>query len=174
MAVVDIVALIAPPASPAQVGTPTKWGAVERELGVAFPSDYRQFLRVYGTGYLGRFYSVWNPFGGAEFADHVRLICGYERDSRRQFPQYLPYPIYPESPGFLPWGSDDNGNYYGWLTEGHPDGWPVLTNEVRGHGYRLFRGTMTEYLVAVFRGEVRPLAGGYPAPDDLVFRGYHT
>ena len=86
-----------------------------------------------------------------------------------QFPQYYPYPICPEFPGFLPWGSDDNGNYYRWLTEGPADRWMVLTNEVRGQGYWLHNRTMTEYLAGVFRGEIAALASDYPAPGDLVF-----
>jgi SMI1-KNR4 cell-wall len=171
MAVADVTALIPSPAFPNQVGSLDEWRAVERELGVTLPLDFREFVFTYGTGQLGRFYSVWNPFWGSEFVQQVRLICGYERESQQQFPQYFPYSIYPESPGFLPWGSDDNGNYYGWLTEGPPDRWPVLSNEVRGGGYRLHRCTMTEYLGGVFRGEIIALAGEYPGQDDLVFRG---
>lgn len=171
MAVADVTALIVPPAVPNQVGTLDEWRAVERELGVTLPSDFREFVLAYGTGLLGRFYAVWNPFTGAEFTDHVRLICGYERGLQQQFPQYYPYPIYPESPGFLPWGSDDNGNYYGWLTDGPPDRWPVLSNGVRGKGYQLHHRTMTEYLAGVFRGEIIPLASEYPGPEDLVFQG---
>jgi hypothetical protein len=170
MSVADIIDLIRPPATPQQVGTLTEWKNVERELGVLYPSDFREFIFVYGTGLLGRFYSVWNRFGGTDFVEHVRLICKYERESQLEFPEYFPHPIYPESPGFLPWGSDDNGNYYGWLTHGPPDKWPVLSNEVRGEHYRLHGCTMTQYLAGVFRGQIVPLATDFPGPDDLVFQ----
>lgn len=170
MTLAAIVGLIPPPPAPSEVGTLTDWQAVEEELGITFPRDYREFVFAYGSGYLGQFYQVWNPFRGAAFVRHVRLICGYDRDFRRQFPQYSPHPIYPESPGYLPWGSDDNGNYYGWLTEGPPDQWPVLSNEVRGKHFQIHRVTMTGYLAGVFHGEIKPLAGGYPNPEDLTFR----
>ena len=170
MAAADITALIRPPAVPNQVGTLIEWQAVEQQLGVTLPLDFREFIFAYGTGQLGRFYWVWNPFRGSTFVEQVRLICGYERELQRQFPQYYPYPIYPECPGFLPWGSDDNGNYYGWLTDGPPDQWLVLSNGVRGQGYRLHRCNMTGYLAGVFRGEIKPLASGYPCPEDFVFQ----
>jgi hypothetical protein len=170
MATADVIALISPPATPHEVGTLAEWQAIEQVLGVTFPSDFREFVFAYGSGQLGQFYWVWNPFWGPEFLREVRDVCGSEGDLRRQYPDFYPYPIYPERPGFLPWGSDDNGNYYGWLTEGPSDRWPVLTNNMRGRGYRLFQGTMTEYLAGVFRGEVKPLAGDYPGPDDLVFQ----
>jgi hypothetical protein len=172
MAIRDVTALIPPPAEPSQVGTLADWQAVERELGLTLPSDYRDFVFTYGTGDLARFYRVWNPFQGSEFVDLVRRICGYEQESQRQFPERFPYPIYPECPGFLPWGSDDNGNYYGWLTEGLADQWPVLTNAVRGQGYLLHRCSMTDYLARVLRGEIRPLASDYPSLEDLVFNAY--
>jgi hypothetical protein len=169
MTVADLTALIPPPVTAKQVGTLVEWQAVERELGIILPSDFRDFVLTYGTGQLGNFYSVWNPFAGPEFIEHVLRICGFERKSKQEFPQYFPYPIYPECPGFLPWGSDDNGNYYGWLTGGPADRWPVLSNAIRGEGYRLHDLAMTEYLAGVFRGEISPLASGYPRLEDFVF-----
>lgn len=171
MVVVDIATLIPPPAIPIQVGSLADWQAVEQELGVTFPTDFREFIFKYGTGYLGSFYSVWNPFWSSnKFVESVRLICAAERESQGRFPEFFPYAIYPDSPGFLPWGSDDNGNYYGWLTEGSADEWSVLSNEVRGLGYRLHCCTMTEYLAKVFGGEIRPLCADIFGPDDFIFR----
>ena len=169
MAIDGITSLIAPPPVPKQVGTVADWQVVERELGIVLPSDYRDFILSYGTGQLANLYSVWNPFRGSEFIEQVRLVCRCEQEFQKQFPHRCPYAIHPQRPGFLPWGTDENGNYYGWLTEGPSDKWPVLSNNVRGHGYKLYRLTMTEYFAAVLRGEILPLASDYPCSDDLVF-----
>ena len=56
------------------------------------------------------------------------------RETERDWPHRVPYPIYPDQPGLLPWGNDENGNDYYWLTEGAPDTWRVLSDEVRGEG----------------------------------------
>jgi SMI1-KNR4 cell-wall len=48
-----------------------EWQTVERELGVRFPTDYRDFVLNYGSGQLARFYEVWNPFSGAAYIKHV-------------------------------------------------------------------------------------------------------
>jgi hypothetical protein len=172
MAIDDVVRLIPPPPRPSGVGTPDEWRAVERELGLTFPADYRDFVSAYGTGMFATEYEVYNPFGGAEYLDHVRYLCRIEADFRRQLPARVPYPAWPEPGGVFPWGADQNGNYYLWLTAGPPDRWPVLTNEVRGHGYREHHCTMTEYVSGVLAGRIRPLIGGdFPGPDNFVFVG---
>ena len=47
----------------------------------------------------------------------------------------VPYPVYPEPGGLLPWGGIRDGGYAFWLTgPGEPVGWPVvLASEKCGH-----------------------------------------
>lgn len=171
MALTEVTALIPPPPRPSGVGTPEEWRAIERELGLTLPTDYREFVSTYGTGRLAVEYLIYSPFWGAEYLNHVRYLCQLETDFRAQFPHRVPYPVWPEPGGVLPWADDQNGNYYLWLTEGPPDQWEVLTNQVRGHGYQRHRCTMTGYLAGVLRGEIRPLIGDFPSPEVMFFTG---
>jgi hypothetical protein len=171
MALAVVTGLVPPPARPSGVGTLEQWRAAERELDLVFPTDYREFVFAYGTGTFATEYSVYSPFWGAEYFDHVRYLCQIEREFRVEFPNRVPYPVWPEPGGVFPWGSDQNGNYYLWLTDGPPDLWQVVTNEPRGHGYREHDCTMTEYLAGVMLGRIRPLIGDFPTPDCFVFRG---
>jgi hypothetical protein len=84
----------------------------------------------------------------------------------------VPYPVFPEKGGILPWGRDENGNDYSWLTEGLPDLWKVVQNNVRGKGYALHECSMTGFLVGVLEGRIKPLASDYPRPEDFVFHPY--
>ncbi|HEV7405312.1 MAG TPA: SMI1/KNR4 family protein [Chthoniobacteraceae bacterium] len=166
--------LVEPPKRPSEVGSLAQWEAVERQLGVVLPSDYRDFVFTYGTGHFAHFYGVYNPFASSEWIalwPSVQRVCAGERQIKRHFPDAVPYPVYPDQPGLLPWGGDDNGNYYFWMTKGAPDTWKVLSDEVRGEGFQEYGCTMTEFLTGVLCGEFKPLAGDYPKDEDRVFEG---
>ena len=84
-----------------------------------------------------------NPLG-AGAADEVEYQLGFE----------LPVAVHPASPGFLPWAADENGNKFGWLTEGPPDGWLVVVfgHESEGTPER-HPGPMTAFLARLLSGE---------------------
>ena len=163
-----LIELISPPTNPVSVGSESEWVRTERELGIRLPTDFHDFIKSYGSGLLGNFYWVWNPYL-AEFVEQVNEISKIENQCKATLPEYYPFKIFPDSPGFLPCASDDNGNYYGWLTKGNPDQWTTLTHEVRGSGFKEYEMTFTEYLLAVFKREIKPLAGGYPLDSDFIF-----
>src|SRR5262245_9764620 len=118
MAIENLKAFIPPPESPIQ--NSGDWSAVEYELGVVFPSDFKDLIRVYGTGaFYGRL-AIENPLrkwgrdGIREYLSayhELRDACEYS------------FPLFPESPGLLPWGGDSNGHLYCWWTDGAPDVW---------------------------------------------------
>src|SRR6266704_1970342 len=121
MSIERLKALVAPPVQPFEVGTLDQWQKVERELGTQLPSDYRDFVFTYGSGLFAQFYRIYNPFAASEFTalnTSVQRVCAAERETKRDWPDRVPYPIYPDQPGLLPWGNDENGNDYYWLTEG--------------------------------------------------------
>lgn len=169
MALADLLALVPPPVVPKVVGSLADWRAVEHTLGLVFPTDYREFIFAYGTGMFATEYAVFNPFAGAKYLDQVRYLCQIEQDMRKQFPSRCPHPIHPEPGGLFPWACCNNGNYYCWLTKGEPDTWQVVTNAVRGEGYREHGCSMSEYLAGVLRGEIKPLIGDFPSPDCFRF-----
>jgi SMI1-KNR4 cell-wall len=125
------------------------------QLGLRLPSDYKQFWRCYGAGEfvdpprLG--IQVWDPFSDYYF-DKISADC----DSLRRWGEAVPYSVYPEVPGLLPWGSDDNGYTLYWLTEGHPDMWPVLFRPPREHTYfERIDLSMTSYLAGCFSQRIK-------------------
>jgi hypothetical protein len=71
-----------------------------------------------------------------------------------------------------PWGRDENGNHYYWLTEGVPAEWVVVQNSARGTGCAQHECSMTEFLVGILEGRIEPLASGYPSPEVFVFYPY--
>lgn len=172
MAIEPLKKIVTPPQRASEVGTLEKWHEVERQLGVELPSDYRDFVFAYGSGLFARFYRVYNPFAASEWTalySSVQRVCGWQRDTKRQWPKRVPYPIYPEQRGILPWGNDENGNDYFWVVDGPADTWSVVSDATRGEGFREYGCTMTEFLKKVLLGECKALASEYPTEEDRVF-----
>jgi hypothetical protein len=165
---------VPPPGKPVDVGSLEDWRAAERELGLALPSDYRDFIFTYGTGLFARFFRLYNPFatGAMGLLPSVQETCEWRRRTKRDFPERVPYPIYPESPGILPWGNDENGHDYYWFTQGAPDQWTVLSDNVRGSGFAEHRCSLTEYLTGILLGRIKPLAADCFTEEDRVFKPF--
>jgi SMI1-KNR4 cell-wall len=175
MSIETLKKLVPPPPRPSEVGTIEEWQAVERQLGLVLPSDYRGFVFTYGSGLFAGFYRVYNPFAASKYSalySSIERVCSGEREFKRDWPERVPYSIYPEQPGILPWGNDENGNNYYWLTDGSPDTWAVLSDEVRGEGFREYGCTMTEFLTNVLEYRCKALAGDYPTDKDRVFKAW--
>ena len=165
MSIHKLKSLVPPPTRLFEVGNIDQWQAVEQKLGLVLPADYRDFVFTYGTGLFAEFYRVYNPFAVDEWMNlsaSIERDCGWVRETKRDSPSRVPYPIFPEPSGLLPWGNDENGNYYYWITSGSPDSWLVVSDELRGEGFREYGRCMTDFLCEVLTGKIEALAGDYP------------
>lgn len=151
MSLDELLTLLRPPAEP--VAHSGDWSAVEIELGVGFPSDYKEFLSVYGVGSLRESFWVLSPFSARpgfglqeklafERRKHHDLIEDYQLD-------VLPYPIFPEQGGILPWGSTAGGCMCSWVTVGSPDNWTVFVENPE-FDWEEFECSMTTFLADAF------------------------
>ena len=145
----------APPADP--LDGSGDWDAAERDLGTALPADFKELIRLYGTGTFGGVYLA-NPlqqWGRDMIRDH---IAGHQelRDALE-----FALPLFPERPGFLPWGSDSHGHLYCWWVDGPPDGWTVAQvahgEEETPHHSPV---GITEFLVAYLLNRYQAMLGG--------------
>ncbi|HEY2082197.1 MAG TPA: hypothetical protein VGI88_05385, partial [Verrucomicrobiae bacterium] len=119
MALDELKAIVRPPQRPSEVGDFAAWREIESKIGLILPSDYKGFVFTYGTGLFARFYRIYNPFSLSKFmALHpsIQRTCAGIGEIKRAWPAQVPYAIYPSVPGLLPWGNDENGNDYYWLT----------------------------------------------------------
>jgi hypothetical protein len=140
--------LMSPPDEPLDPGEPDAWPAIELQLGLRLPSDYKAFIATYGSGAIADFINVFNPFSENP---HVRLVDAAESVAAtyreiRAF-EHIPFPIHPEPGGLLPWGSSDNGDVLFWVADppDAPDEWSIAVSEVRGPGWYRHPGPLVRF-----------------------------
>jgi hypothetical protein len=62
MVIDALIPVLPPPTAPREIGATIAWGNVHRRLGAVLPEDYIQFIKRYGTGEIGGWLTVLNPF----------------------------------------------------------------------------------------------------------------
>lgn len=169
MAIEALTNIVLPPNEPTDVGGDKDWTEVEESLGLALPTDYKDYINLYGTGELAGCIWVYNPFAGSHHNNllaQVRALLNTWRptprvgeilnmgtDTRVGFGAIeFPYPLYPEPGGLLPWGHVDNGAELFWQTSGSPEKWTVVISEARGPEFEEYKVSMAEFLVSLLSG----------------------
>jgi hypothetical protein len=161
-----IAKLIPPPRSPR--GLDQSWNAVERELGLALPRDYKEFIDLYGSGQLSSsegWAVIWNFRDASLFGKHLReALCGeesiiqsYKRlATETDYP--CPHPTYPEPGGLLPFASVNDVQNLNWLTIGAPDCWDVVYFHFDGLEFTRLQGdSFGRCLLKMLRQEYKGL-----------------
>ncbi|MEO0931109.1 MAG: SMI1/KNR4 family protein, partial [Pseudomonadota bacterium] len=100
------------------------WGALPEDFGGRFPEAYVDFVSTYGTGSIGGFLWVLNPFSQnpSLSLDQARYFRDAYQSLRDDFPQYY----LRNADDFLPWAFTDNGDAIVWITnEDNPNEWSV-------------------------------------------------
>lgn len=139
-----------------------QWGTVEAEVRAPLPQDYKDFVRLYGNGYFMEFLGIYMPKARNH---HIRL----ERMVRVVSSGYadwddLPYPMWPQEGGLIPFGGTDNGDQLFWLPQGTPDEWTVVIFDRGGLCFEAVDRDLTGFLAGLATGEVQPNA----FPEDLL------
>jgi len=137
--------LMPPPKLP--VGAIGDWHHIENKLGTRLPSDYKEFVRIYGAGAIGEMpICVSSPF--STINNLQQQIDGTTEGYRlmRKLGWELPYSIFPEQNGLLAWGNTGNGDYLNWLTRGDPDTWLIVVWYSAGAEFLRFEIGMVNFL----------------------------
>lgn len=147
----ELIDAVPPPEKPRENGPLENLSVIENALGTSLPKDIVEFGMQYGTGMFADTLEVYNPFSG-RYLESVSQVSGCYRDLKRaEGDQFIPFEIYPKSPGLLVSGSDANGHMMFWLTEGRPEDWPLVLMTVDATFERLDM-SITTFLARIFSG----------------------
>lgn len=123
----------------------SEWLAIMDKFGVRLPTDFQDFIGIYGTGTVGDFVLIFNPFSPDKYSNlffNMEFILSSAYQAKE-----FPLPLYPQSGGLLPFAKTDDGDYLWWKTEGEADNWTIVVTEVRSDNYEVYPMTMTDFLV---------------------------
>ena len=116
--------------------------------GTCFPADFRGYLSYFGTGWLGDFFVIWNPFSKIEYMNwqqQSQETLRAFKEIQREFPEFFGHWIfYPEPGGLLPCGRTENGDTLFWVTKNQPDRWTIAVG--REEPLDFYTGSLCEFL----------------------------
>jgi len=150
--------ILPPPIHPIGAILASDWAVTEAELGTCLPCDYKEFISLYGTGYIDNFLAIFSPASKNKFINIVeRSKSDLEglRDLRISYPSQYHFERYPASGGLLGFGTTDNGEILYWRTSGPPDDWNVVVYEARGPEYFEYSGNMMSFLIELLSRTIR-------------------
>ena len=155
--------LVPPPLDPRNATG--DWAALEAEMGLVFPDDYKQFIGAYGTGTMCSLFEIDSPFRLSEIyqmpAKEAWITrTGIYHELDRFSDSFSPYSIYPKNSGLLPCATYGTTDIIGWLMNLDPNLWYIVYRD-RENGYFELPGMgFVEFLVAAIKGET-PLPETY-------------
>jgi len=157
MSIKSLLAILPPPASPNDAGVGKQWPLVD---GVPFPSDYLDFINVYGSGKIADFLVVFNPFScnkDVNFFGQMKLILADFNDLVASEGDYFDYPLYPLENGLMPVGVTDNGDYLFWVVTSKNDSdlWRIAIIASRSPDVEYFSANLTSVLEGVLTGRIK-------------------
>lgn len=156
----ELAAVVAPPPSPKIRLSDDDWLQLFSRLGTRLPQDFVQFHKRYGDGY---FYSVSHKrsagisiLGGGSrlsFDQAVAKRLTELRIIKEKRPKSVPFPLYWEPFGLLPWGRTTNDTDLCWRVHGElVDNWKVVAIRAASREFEEYDLTMTEFLKAIASG----------------------
>mgnify|MGYP005726913279 CR=1 FL=1 len=157
MSIRDLVQLITPPDEVQNSGGRVQWRSIEETIETAFPDDYFDLARTYGSGeFLNGTLEVLNPFD-TRYGALLDYECAKLRKYKQDFPEEMPYSVHPEVGGLLPFARDDNGNRFLWQTLGDPNAWPIVC---KPHGFdacdwQIVHHTLGEFLGLLITSDLK-------------------
>jgi hypothetical protein len=139
---------------PASADFPVDWTAVEADLGLPLPADYKALIEYFGPGIFDDF-AAPNVPGAAKHYDLVAQVRSFGKHS--EDPVFAPHVLQPAAGGLVIWGATVAGDLFFWEPRGEdPDAWPVQAWDVEDADYFTFEGGAVEFLLRFFDGTLEP------------------
>jgi hypothetical protein len=149
-------------------GRPKNWASVTRQLGTELPTDYKEFIDIFGGGSVDGYLWVLEPDCANPGYDLLDSVT-----ERAEALEYLwssseekPARLTEAGARLIAWASTDNGEFAYWLARPgqHPDDWTVMINEARGECWEHFDMGFARFLRSTLTGVVTSeiLTDAYP------------
>jgi hypothetical protein len=177
----ELTALLPPPANPRITVAQAGWIEAFECIGTRLPGDFVETYKVYGDGaFVSRSHpmsaNLWLHGGAAPpFRREVpeRLSCLRLAKERR--PKSVPFPLYWEPSGLLPWGRTSNESDLCWRVSGElVDNWPVVVLRAGTGQHEAFEMSAIQFLARVIAGTITCslMPKGFPGAKGVEFKAF--
>ena len=159
----ELLEVLPPPSQPKEIGNPGAWIKVERSLRIEVPDDYKAFISTYGTGWIGKFIIIWNPFAKNNFVNFNHRMMDFldgvkiakQGKTLSDIKNLFPYTFFPESSSLLPFASSINGDIFFWdTTHNDVNDWNIIINRTRSSIYEKYDMGLSNFLYGVMISKV--------------------
>ncbi|WP_157407770.1 hypothetical protein [Actinomadura atramentaria] len=132
------------------------WHRVEESIGLALPEDYKSIVDGTVDGFFQGVVRVGRPGGDGyvetDFLGYYAHLLDDLRVSRGEG-NAVPYPIFPEVGGLLPWGIGPGMTPIFWRTDDvDPNNWTVVVADSTFENWCAFAGGVAEFLTVLVNG----------------------
>jgi len=163
----NLIKIMTPPKNPMATGSKSDWAVIENKIGTILPDDYKEYISTYGTGYIGQFLWVLNPFyekGSTNLMETIEHFNWSYKISKEKFPEDYPREIFPKDDSLLVLGLTDNGDYLFWVYDKskNPNGWKVGIFDSDYNEEYIYNMNMSTFLEKLVKNEIQTKA----FPDD--------
>lgn len=133
------------------------WEAVEAELGIALPSDYKRLVQTYSGGEFAEMLWLLEPGCPKEMYDLVAQTAEREEILADLWEGGEPKPpeLRDETSRLVPWGyMEGGGHVLYWLVRPgvEPEEWTVVLNEGRGPLWEAHPASCSQFILEVVAG----------------------
>jgi hypothetical protein len=140
------------PVKPYKAGNTEGWSIVETRLGTKLPTDYKEFINVYGSGIICGFLRIHNPFV-AETEHYTDWF--YSVMEMFKVIEKFDAPLFPMPHGLLPCGRTENGGLYiVWKTGRIPDAWTIGLINMDTLNITYLEYSLVYFIARVIQGNV--------------------
>ena len=95
MLIDELLAVLPAPKNPVEVNA-SGWGAITDSFGQSLPNDYMKFIDCYGSGEIGGWLTVLNPFSrhpNISLKEQFFSLLSTISQLKSEFPESCPFPL---------------------------------------------------------------------------------
>jgi hypothetical protein len=148
---------------------PKPWISLERDLGVQFPADYKQFVDAYGPVRINNQLTIYHPATvwynlGEEIREEPDLWADVEEDRP-------PHPMGTGPGELFPWANSvSSERAYFRVSRDESEEWVIAVIERDECVYTEYAITFNEWMLSYLQGEEMAICSRNFAPDRPFFK----
>ena len=175
----ELLEIMPTPGKPVMAHTDAEWMAIFATIGTRLPGDYVAALKAFG---LGCFFPqshrmsanlIWHEWRPASPGNGVFGCLNEFRAQKLKRKNAIPFPLYFEDGGLLPWGRLTNDSHICWITVGNfPDRWTTAIVRPASSEAETFEMSAMEFLARLIKGTIKPalMPAGFPGSKGIGFQ----